>query len=164
MIVTENTPTHISFFDDRGAAATLLGDGVAPTGDTIEAISSPRDELRYCHSSPISVSRAEANDERDRYELDIVVGIAGEDSNLSYRWFHWSNLLRAYVEATSNVFPFSSLTEIQGNSVSAMKLPGHDDDISSENGSGALLKWMVEFGKELENCVILGATGFQKGN
>lgn len=44
----------------------------------------------------------------------------------------------------------------------SVKLPGHDGDISSENGSGALLKWRAEFGKELESCVILGATGFQK--
>ncbi|KAL8211419.1 hypothetical protein R6Q57_005856 [Mikania cordata] len=44
----------------------------------------------------------------------------------------------------------------------SVKLPGHDGDISPENGSGALLKWKADFGKELENCVILGATGFQK--
>lgn len=44
----------------------------------------------------------------------------------------------------------------------AVKLPGLHGDISSENGSGALLKWKAEFGKELESCVILGATGFQK--
>lgn len=44
----------------------------------------------------------------------------------------------------------------------SVKLPGHDGDISSENGSGALLKWKAEFGKELESCVILGATGFNK--
>ncbi|XP_023749195.1 F-box protein At5g46170 [Lactuca sativa] len=44
----------------------------------------------------------------------------------------------------------------------SVKLPGHDGDISSENGSGALLKWKAEFGKELESCVILGATGFKK--
>lgn len=58
--------------------------------------------------------------------------------------------------------------EIQSLSV---KLPGHHGDISSEitlqqssqlNGSGALLKWKAEFGKELESCVILGATGFKK--
>ncbi|KAK1421577.1 hypothetical protein QVD17_24023 [Tagetes erecta] len=44
----------------------------------------------------------------------------------------------------------------------SVKLPGHDGDISSENGSGAMLKWKAEFGKELESCVILGATGFHK--
>ncbi|KAL9995960.1 putative F-box protein AUF1 [Helianthus debilis subsp. tardiflorus] len=44
----------------------------------------------------------------------------------------------------------------------SVKLPGHDGDISSENGSGALLKWKAEFGKQLDSCVILGATGFQK--
>ncbi|KVI08022.1 F-box protein At1g22220-like [Cynara cardunculus var. scolymus] len=44
----------------------------------------------------------------------------------------------------------------------AVKLPGLDGDVSSENGSGALLKWKAEFGKELESCVILGATGFRK--
>ncbi|KAI3518224.1 hypothetical protein L1887_06728 [Cichorium endivia] len=44
----------------------------------------------------------------------------------------------------------------------AVKLPGHDSDISSENGSGALLKWRAEFGKELESCVILGAIEFKK--
>lgn len=44
----------------------------------------------------------------------------------------------------------------------AVKLPGLHEDISSENGSGALLKWKAEFGRELESCVILGATGFQK--
>ncbi|KAI7725834.1 hypothetical protein M8C21_005389, partial [Ambrosia artemisiifolia] len=44
----------------------------------------------------------------------------------------------------------------------SVKLPGHDGDISSENGSGALLKWKAEFGKQLESCVILGATGFHK--
>ncbi|KAI3812116.1 hypothetical protein L1987_16822 [Smallanthus sonchifolius] len=40
----------------------------------------------------------------------------------------------------------------------SVKLPGHDGDISS----GALLKWKAEFGKELQSCVIFGATGFQK--
>ncbi|XP_071707162.1 F-box protein At5g46170-like [Rutidosis leptorrhynchoides] len=44
----------------------------------------------------------------------------------------------------------------------SVKLPGHEGDISLENGSGPLLKWKAEFGKELESCVILGATGFQK--
>lgn len=44
----------------------------------------------------------------------------------------------------------------------SVKLPGHVGDISSENGSGALLKWKAEFGKQLESCVILGATGFKK--
>lgn len=44
----------------------------------------------------------------------------------------------------------------------SVKLPGHDGDISSEHGSGAVLKWKAEFGKELESCVILGATGFKK--
>ncbi|KAI3746464.1 hypothetical protein L6452_08898 [Arctium lappa] len=44
----------------------------------------------------------------------------------------------------------------------AVKLPGLHGDISSQNGSGALLKWKAEFGKELESCVILGATGFRE--
>ncbi|XP_076907496.1 F-box protein At5g46170-like [Bidens hawaiensis] len=52
-----------------------------------------------------------------------------------------------------------SFNEIRSLSV---KLPGHDGDISPENNSGALLKWKAEFGKELESCVILGATGFHK--
>ncbi|XP_076888405.1 F-box protein At4g18380-like [Bidens hawaiensis] len=52
-----------------------------------------------------------------------------------------------------------SFMEIRSLSV---KLPGHDGDISPENSSGALLKWKAEFGKELESCVILGATGFHK--
>lgn len=44
----------------------------------------------------------------------------------------------------------------------SVKLPGHEGDISSEHGSGAVLKWKAEFGKELQSCVILGATGFHK--
>ncbi|KAI3771622.1 hypothetical protein L6452_02788 [Arctium lappa] len=43
-----------------------------------------------------------------------------------------------------------------------VKLPGLHSNISSENGSGALLKWKAEFGKELESCVILGETGSRK--
>ncbi|KAK9078739.1 hypothetical protein SSX86_002797 [Deinandra increscens subsp. villosa] len=44
----------------------------------------------------------------------------------------------------------------------SVKLPGHDGNVPAESGSGALLKWKAEFGTDLESCVILGATGFQK--
>nr|XP_043633079.1 F-box protein At4g18380-like [Erigeron canadensis] len=44
----------------------------------------------------------------------------------------------------------------------AIKLPGYEGDVSPNGSGGALLKWKAEFGKELESCVILGATGFKK--
>lgn len=52
---------------------------------------------------------------------------------------------------------FSHITSLH------IQLPSHGGELGA-NGTGSLLKWEAEFGRELESCVVLGATYFQRSN
>ncbi|WRX32703.1 F-box domain - like 10 [Theobroma cacao] len=44
-----------------------------------------------------------------------------------------------------------------------LELPSHGDDLGSDCGA-SFLKWKAEFGSNLETCIILGATSFERSN
>ncbi|KAJ9699187.1 hypothetical protein PVL29_008002 [Vitis rotundifolia] len=52
---------------------------------------------------------------------------------------------------------FSHITSLH------IQFPSHGGELGA-NGTGSLLKWEAEFGRELESCVVLGATYFQRSN
>ena len=45
-----------------------------------------------------------------------------------------------------------------------IQLPCHGGGLRSSNSDDSLLKWKAEFGRELESCVLLGATSFQRSD
>ena len=45
-----------------------------------------------------------------------------------------------------------------------IQLPCHGGGLRSSNSDDSLLKWKAEFGRELESCVLLGATSFQRND
>lgn len=52
------------------------------------------------------------------------------------------------------------------NHITALRiqLPGHGGDQGAKGTGADLLKWEAEFGRDLESCVVLGATSFHKSN
>ncbi|KAK9273315.1 hypothetical protein L1049_018122 [Liquidambar formosana] len=55
---------------------------------------------------------------------------------------------------------FKSFSDIQSLCI---QLPCHGGEFGSDGGD-SLLKWKAEFGSEIESCVILGATSFQRNH
>lgn len=62
-------------------------------------------------------------------------------------WYYW---------------PSVALKEFKGIKFVHMELPCCGDEIGSNHGGGAVLKWKAEFGAELKSCVVLGASSLRR--